>query len=144
MYLLDLPYVKGNSVDDAIFLKGIQISVFLGVSASERSVQRPVTLDIEITRNLERPGQSDHIGDTIDYGEVFDLVSQVASAREYCLVEALAERIATVLLDTFSIHSVTVVVRKPRPIIGLLDHAGVRIIRSRTGKFDEIHGDKIS
>ena len=43
----------------------------------------------------------------------------------------LAERIAEAVLGKFGADAVTVSVRKPKPIAGVLDHAGVRITRTR-------------
>jgi dihydroneopterin aldolase len=47
-------------------------------------------------------------------------------------VEALAARIAEAVLGKFEdASSITVTVRKPKPIAGVLEYAGVRITRGR-------------
>jgi dihydroneopterin aldolase len=116
---------------DRILLEGIEIPAALGVSAAERKMRRPVTLDIEVERDLRRAGQSDRIGDTLHYGRIFDVVEDVAANREHKLVEALAERIARAVLAAFDADAIEVTVRKPKPIAGVLQHAGVRIHRAR-------------
>ncbi len=116
---------------DRILLEGIEIPAALGVSAAERKMRRPVTLDIEVERDLRRAGQSDRIGDTLHYGRIFDVVEDVAANREHKLVEALAERIARAVLAAFEADAIEVTVRKPKPIAGVLQHAGVRIYRAR-------------
>ncbi|HVP29624.1 MAG TPA: dihydroneopterin aldolase [Myxococcota bacterium] len=116
---------------DAILLEGVQIPAALGVSAAERRMRRPVLLDLVLERDLAPAGRSDRIADTIDYGEIYAVLEQVASGREHRLVEALAERIAAALLARFDFEAVTVSVRKPKPIAGVLEHAGVRVRRTR-------------
>jgi dihydroneopterin aldolase len=55
----------------------------------------------------------------------------VAANQEHRLVEALGDRIARAVLAKFDADSVTVTVRKPTPIAGVLRYAGVRVTRTR-------------
>lgn len=117
---------------DTIFLEGIQIPAALGVTAAERQMRRPVTLDIEIERDLSAAGRSDRIGQTVHYKRVFEVIEDIASNHEHKLVEALGERIAQAVIGKFDVDAVTVTVRKPKPIAGVLEYAGVRIRRERS------------
>jgi 7,8-dihydroneopterin aldolase/epimerase/oxygenase len=117
--------------DDVILLEGIQVPAALGVTAAERRMRRPVTLDLEVARDLRAAGRSDRIGATIHYKRIYEVVADVASNQEHKLVEALATRIAAAVLGKFDADRVTVSVRKPRPIAGVLEYAGVRITRTR-------------
>lgn len=117
--------------DDVILLEGIQIPAALGVTAAERRMRRPVTLDLEVACDLRAAGASDRIGQTVHYKRIFEVVEDVAGNQEHKLVEALGERIAAAILDKFGVDAVTVTVRKPKPIAGVLDYAGIRITRRR-------------
>lgn len=116
---------------DVILLEGIQVPAALGVTAAERRMRRPVTLDIEVERDLGPAGRSDRIQQTIHYQRIYEVVEDVAASHEHRLVEALGERIAEAILGKFDADAVTVTVRKPRPISGVLEYAGVRITRRR-------------
>jgi dihydroneopterin aldolase len=116
---------------DVILLEGIQVPAALGVTAAERRMRRPVLLDLEVERDLRAAGRSDRIRDTLHYKRIFEVVEDVAANQEHKLVEALAERIARAVLGKFDAEAVTVTVRKPKPIAGVLDHAGVRVTRRR-------------
>jgi dihydroneopterin aldolase len=118
-------------MSDVILLEGIQIPVGLGVTAAERRVRRPVRLDLEVARNLRAAGRSDRIGQTIHYKRIFEIVQDVAANYEHKLVEALGDRIAKAVLEKFDADSVTVTVRKPTPISGILEYCGVRVTRTR-------------
>lgn len=117
--------------DDVILLEGIQIPAALGVSAAERAMRRPVLLDLEVGKDLRASGASDHIRHTLNYETLFQTIEEVAVGREHKLVEALGERIAAALLGGFDCDWVRITVRKPKPIAGVLDHAGIRILRRR-------------
>jgi dihydroneopterin aldolase len=118
-------------VKDMILLQGIQVPAALGVTAAERRARRPVLLDLEVEGDLRLAGHSDRIGDTLHYKRIFEVVEDVAGNHEHKLVEALADRIARAVLGKFDAEAVTVSVRKPTPIAGVLQYAGVRIHRTR-------------
>jgi dihydroneopterin aldolase len=118
-------------MSDIILLEGIQIPAALGVTAAERRMRRPVTLDLEVVRDLRAAGRSDQIRQTIHYERIFEVVEDIAGNHEHRLVESLGERIAEAILSKFDVVSVTVTVRKPKPIAGVLDYAGIRISRRR-------------
>lgn len=118
-------------MSDVILLQGIQVPAALGVTVGERRLRRPVLLDLEVESDLSRAGRSDRIGDTLHYKRIFEVVEDVAGNQEHKLVEGLADRIARAVLAKFDARSVTVTVRKPTPIAGVLKYAGVRIHRTR-------------
>ena len=118
-------------MSDAILLEGIQIPLRLGVTAAERRIRRPVRLDLEVCRDLRAAGASDRIGQTIHYKQIFEVVEEIALKQDHKLVEALGDRIAKAILERFDVEQVTVTVRKPTPISGVLEHCGVRICRNR-------------
>ena len=116
---------------DVILLEGIQVPAALGVTAAERRARRPVLLDLEVEVDLRAAGASDRIGQTVHYKRIFEVVEDVAANQQHKLVEALGERIARAVLVRFPADAVTVTVRKPTPIAGVLRHAGIRIRRTR-------------
>ncbi len=116
---------------DVILLEGIQIPAALGVTAAERRMRRPVVLDLEVGKDLRHAGRSDHIRHTLHYKRIYEVVEDVAAHQEHKLVEALAARIIEAILGKFDVEWVRVTVRKPKPIAGVLDHAGVRVTRWR-------------
>ena len=121
----------GPTSPDVILLEGIQIPAALGVTAAERRMRRPVILDLEVGVDLRTAGRSDHIRHTLHYKRIYEVVVDVAANQEHKLVEALATRIIEALLGKFDADWVRVTVRKPMPIAGVLEYAGVRVTRSR-------------
>ncbi|MFB0977119.1 MAG: dihydroneopterin aldolase [Myxococcota bacterium] len=120
-----------SNAPDIILLEGIEVPAALGVTEAERQMRRPVRLDLELGFDLRPSGQTDDLSQTIDYGQIYEVVEKVAGGREHKLVEALGERIANALFENFPVESVQLTVRKSKPIAGVLDWAGVRITRTR-------------
>ncbi len=129
-----MPVTPGGEPRDVILLEGIQVPAALGVTAAERRMRRPVMLDLEVAFDLRAAGRSDRISQTIHYGQIYEVVADVAANVEHKLVEALGERIAQAVLSKFEVEAVTVTVRKPKPISGVLEYTGVRLTRTRADR----------
>jgi dihydroneopterin aldolase len=120
-------------VADKIILRGAQFHGKHGVSPEERIVGGRIIVDVEIELDLARAGISDDIADTVSYADVFKTIRHLVEETESQLLEALAYKIASALLEKFAMPAVTVNVRKqPPPIRGVVESAGVEIRRTRS------------
>lgn len=119
---------------DRIFLRGMRFMACHGVLPHEREVPQPFEVDVEMGLDLRAAGESDDLDDTVNYAEVYDVVSTVLTVTRKYLIEALAEEIADDLLRDFdSLRWVRVTVHKPTaPIDGIFSDVGVTILRRRT------------
>ena len=119
---------------DRIFLRGMRFMACHGVLPHEREVPQPFEVDVEMGLDLRAAGESDDLGDTVNYAKVYDVVSTVLTVTRKYLIEALAEEIADDLLRDFdSLRWVRVTVHKPAaPIDGIFSDVGVTILRRRT------------
>jgi len=124
----------GNVADtDEILLEGMRFYAYHGVNPEERALGQRFTVDVVLTVDLRRPGQSADLADTVSYSAVYKVVRGIVEGQPRNLIEAVAEEIAAAILTGFPpVTRVTVTVRKPEvPMKGsLLDAAGVRITRS--------------
>jgi dihydroneopterin aldolase len=80
--------------------------------------------------DLATAGRTDDIDDTLDYSRAFSLVRVVVEEQQYCLIEAIAARIAETLLAEPRVDSIRVRVGKQPPIAGAIDRCSVIIERS--------------
>ena len=99
----------------------------------EQAQPQPLEVDLDLHLDLGPAGRSDALGDTADYGALCDVAERVVTTTSYALLEALAEHLATAVLDAdVRIEQVTVAVRKLRPPVAQqLSTSGVRITRGR-------------
>lgn len=104
-----------------------------GVFPEETRLGQRFVVDVIVETDLSKAGHSDHLEDSINYGEIFEVVKGIVEGKPFKLLEAIAERIADDLLARFSaIQSCTVKVIKPNPPIpGNYNSVAVEITRSR-------------
>ena len=99
----------------------------------EREIPQPFEVDVEMGLDLRAAGKADDLRQTVNYAEVYDVVSTVLTVTRKYLIEALAEEIAGDLLRDFdALRWVRVTVHKPTaPIDGIFSDVGVTILRRR-------------
>lgn len=88
---------------DIIFLKDLKAECVIGVWNWERQIRQRVTINLEMGTDIRRAAASDQLEDTLNYKAVAKRVVAFVEESEYQLIETLAERIAGLLLEEFSI-----------------------------------------
>jgi dihydroneopterin aldolase len=120
------------SVRDKIILKGIRFHGYHGTSESERQVGQKYEVDAELICSLAAAGCTDDLGQTVDYAEVVDLIVETGTVESFHLIEALAERAASKILNRFAVDEVRLTVKKlSPPIEQSLTYVAVQICRSK-------------
>ena len=102
---------------DKIILKGIRFHGHHGVPAVERQVGGHYEINATLGCDLVNPGSTDILTDTIDYSEVVTRIIEIGTQQSFQLIEALAEKIATVILAEFAVEEVHLTVKKLHPPI---------------------------
>lgn len=92
-------------------LHGLELHGRHGVLERERLDGQRFLCDVEL--EVGDAGSSDRIEDAVDYRLVAACVREVAHARNYHLLEALATAVADELLARFPVSCARVRVRKP-------------------------------
>jgi 7,8-dihydroneopterin aldolase/epimerase/oxygenase len=117
---------------DRIELRGLRVAAIVGVLPEERDRPQPLEIDLDLIADLSAAGESDDLADTIDYGDIAQVVDAVVTSSGCALLERLAELVARAVLGHARVTAVTVSIRKLRPPVPLLlDTSGVTITRSR-------------
>ena len=103
-----------------------------GALEGEQDTAQPFEVDLEIEADLAAAAQYDDLSKTVDYSLVVDTTMAIVGQRQYRLLEALAEAIASGILEIGPIDAVTVALRKLRPPVAAdIASAGVRLRRER-------------
>jgi 7,8-dihydroneopterin aldolase/epimerase/oxygenase len=124
--------MEATSHSDRITLKNMVFYGSHGVSPAERELGQRFEIDLTLYVNLRPAAAVDKLSATLNYGDVYKVVEQVATERVFNLLETLAQVIAKEVLCLFPTERVEVVVRKPRaPIRGTIDHVEVVVARNR-------------
>ena len=115
---------------DKILIKDLFLRCTIGVSAEERREKVDVVINIILLIDLHEVGKSDLMDDTVNYRDLKKRIIAMVEHSHYSLIEALAERIASLCLEASRVQEVQVLVEKP----GALRFArsvGVEIVRKR-------------
>ncbi len=113
-----------------IEISGLSLYTHHGVSAAEREIGQRLVLDIRLEAGEADATVTDRVEDTINYGEVCQLVALVAQQRSYRTLERLCTVIADRLLADFGAQAVSVKAAKPEPPIPLaVDEVSVEVWR---------------
>ena len=119
---------------DTIELRGLRVDAICGVLPDERTSPQPLELDLDVFVDLAAAGASDALADTIDYGAVTAIATNVTEKLAPQLLEHLASAVADAILALDErIAAVEVAVRKLEPPVPeRLATSGVRIERRRS------------
>ena len=118
---------------DQILLNGMEFYGHHGCSEAEQKRGQVFKVDAVLNLDLSKAGKSDNINDTVDYALVLDLIKKVVTGKPKNLIESVAEDIAGILLEKFSIiESVKITIHKPSaPLANVFESAAVSIVRNR-------------
>ena len=122
---------------DRVFLEGLIFYAYHGVNPEENTLGQRFIVDVSLTRDVRAAGASDDLAQTTSYSAVYKQVRAIVESGPYQLIETVAEKIATGVLDAHpAVEAVSVRVRKPDvPIKGSIftptGGVGVEISRSR-------------
>ena len=120
-------------MSDTIRLVGLAFYGYHGVTAAEKETGRMFEVDCELELDLAAAAESDRLADTVDYRTVYQLIKETVEGTAFALVEALAGRLAGIILDTLPVRRVTLKVRKLHPpIAGPVKYIEVELTRYQT------------
>jgi dihydroneopterin aldolase len=118
---------------DKIYVNKMEFYGYHGVFPEETKLGQRFKVDLIVQTDLAKAGKSDNLEDSINYGELYEVCKNVVEGEPFKLVEAVAEKIASELLNKYSsIETCTVKVYKPDPpIAGHYDSVAIEIVRGR-------------
>jgi dihydroneopterin aldolase len=110
---------EAPQVGVAIEITGLSLYTHHGVTAEERKVGQRILLDVRFEAGEPDALITDRVEDTIDYGEVCQVIALIAQAQSYKTLERLCAVIADRLASQFGAQAITVKASKPEPPIPL-------------------------
>jgi 7,8-dihydroneopterin aldolase/epimerase/oxygenase len=115
---------------DKIFIHALKTEAIVGIFDWERQVKQTVLIDLEFSADVRKAALSDSIEDTLNYKRVAKRVLAFVADSQFHLVETLAEHVAMLMLEEFSVASVRVALSKPGALRSSRD-VGVVLERDR-------------
>lgn len=105
-----------------ITLEGMEFFAYHGHFDEEQKIGNKYSINVTIDADLSAPSSTDNLKDTINYGEVYEMVKTVMS-KKHRLLEHVGYEIITAIKARFiNIEKVSVQVSKYNPPIGGVCH----------------------
>ncbi|MDE6761902.1 MAG: 2-amino-4-hydroxy-6-hydroxymethyldihydropteridine diphosphokinase [Lachnospiraceae bacterium] len=116
---------------DQIIIKDLETFGYHGVFEEEAFLGQKFIISARLFLETREAGKTDDLKESLDYGEVCQIIKKLVESERYLLIERLAEEIAEKLLLTFSkLKEVEITVKKPwAPVLVSMDTVGVTIKR---------------
>ena len=120
-------------MNDSIIIKGLRVFAHHGNTEREKRSGQDFLLDLVLHVDLSGSGESDNLGETVDYAAVCQTARRTMTAQDDNLLERAATRVARDILDEFPlVLRVDIVLAKPNaPIPADFDTVMVALSRTR-------------
>jgi phosphoglycolate phosphatase len=112
---------------DTVKIRGLELPTFIGVPEDERSECQVIKVNLDMFVEVSFSTLKDEIEGGVDYFQVSLRLKEEALRKPRKLIETLAEDLARVVLDEFSVTRVRLEIEKF--ILSDTDHVGVEIWR---------------
>jgi dihydroneopterin aldolase len=113
---------------DIVYIRELEIETIIGIYDWERETRQTVSIDLEMGCDNRKAAASEDIADALDYKSVAKRLISFVEESEFLLVETLAERLASIVLEEFSVPWLRLRLGKPGAVTGSKD-VGVIIER---------------
>jgi len=123
--------VSDRTTARTVFLKGLEVYAYHGVTSEEQQLGRRFRVDVEVEIPPEADWTTDSLSQTADYGKMAAAALRVAGGERHRLLETLAERILTEIRSATPLATrIRVTVEKLHPPLpGTIESAGVTVER---------------
>ena len=121
--------------EDLILLEEMTFHGRHGTLPAERELGQPFVVSVELRLDLRPAGTSDDLKKTVDYGGVHRLAREIVEGDPVDLIETLAERICSAILENYpAVEAAKVRVAKPHVRLDdtVLDSSAVEVLRRAT------------
>ncbi len=116
---------------DSVFIEQLEVITTIGVYDWEQQIKQKLVLDIEMAHDNRPAGKSDDVVDALDYSTVSDAVTAHITNGRFLLVERVAEEVAALIQDQFSVPWVKIRLTKPGAVANA---RGVGVVIERGSK----------
>lgn len=119
---------------DYIHLNEMEFYGYHGALPEETKLGQRFRVTVSLATDLSEAGKTDNLDKTVNYAEVYSVCRAIVEGEPVKLIEAVAEKIATTVMEEFAakVTGVRVVLIKPDPPIpGHYASVSVDITRGR-------------
>jgi dihydroneopterin aldolase len=106
---------------DIVYIRDLSIETIIGIYDWEREVKQTVSLDLEMAHDIRKAAATDDIQYALNYKSIAKRLIAFIEQSEFLLVESMAEEVAAIVLNEFSVPWLKLRVSKPGALRGSKD-----------------------
>ena len=114
---------------DKVLIEGLTVLTTIGVYEWEKTIKQKLILDLEMSWDNKPAGESDDVSLCLDYFLVSQSVTSFIQSTQFELIECVAERVAQLVIQKFSVQWLKVKVSKSGAIANA---SNVAVVIERT------------
>ncbi len=123
---------------DILYIRNLKVDAIVGIFSWEKRIRQPLHLDLEIALDIRQAAATDNIAYALDYKTVSTRLTEYIRHSEWHLIETLAEKIATLLMEEFGVTWLRLCLSKPAALpaadsVGLMIERGSLQLRPLFG-----------
>jgi FolB domain-containing protein len=115
---------------DKVIIKDLRVTGIIGIYDFERTTPQEMVINVVMFTDIRKAAQTDDIAGCVDYERVSNRLKAHAEISKRLTVEALAEDLARLCLETPGVQRVTIRVEKTQAI-AFTGSVGVEIEREK-------------
>lgn len=104
------------TIKDRVLIESLTVYTTIGVYDWEKNIKQKLVLDLEMAWNNKPAGKSDNVEFCLDYFVVSQSITSFIEANKFELIETVAERVAQLVIEQFSVQWLKIKVSKPDAI----------------------------
>ncbi len=116
---------------DIVFIRDLRIKAVIGIYDWERTIKQDVVFDLEMASEVAKAAATDKIEDALNYKAVAKRIVDYVEESSFELVETLAERVAGIIIDEFSVPWVRLTLNK-QGALSMAKDVGITIERGKS------------
>jgi len=113
---------------DIVYIRDLRIETIIGIYDWEREVKQTLSLNLEMAHDIRKAAETDDIQYALNYKSIAKRLIDFVGQSEFMLVERMAEEVARIVLEEFSVPWLKLRVSKPGALRGSKD-VGILIER---------------
>ena len=99
---------------DTLLIQGLSVHTHIGVYAWEQKIKQQLLIDLTIPSDFNNC--KDELSHTLDYDALCKKVTLFVESKSFQLIEYVANSVAELIKNEFSVDNVTVTVAKPHAV----------------------------
>ena len=114
---------------DTVSISRLKLEMSIGAYEWEKTIRQTVFVDVDLFVDTRAAGLSDSLPQAVDYSVIASNIIDLSKQKHFQLIEAFAESIASLILESDRVSEAAVKVIKPGAL-NSADSVSVSILRS--------------